>query len=132
MAKRTRAAVVESESDYDGLSEGSDASFAPQTTKKRGKQPRVVQNSKKRRVAQPAQSQDVREIALPCTLEGSIAVAHSISSHVITDPAPLGKALLAWYAGVHEVRGMPWRKPYDAALDRDQRAQRAYEVCIAI
>jgi A/G-specific adenine glycosylase len=37
-------------------------------------------------------------------------------------------SLLEWYAGVHEVRGMPWRKPFDPSLDADARAQRAYEV----
>jgi hypothetical protein len=37
-------------------------------------------------------------------------------------------SLLEWYSGVHEVRGMPWRKPFDPSLDADARAQRAYEV----
>jgi len=37
-------------------------------------------------------------------------------------------SLLEWYSGVHEARGMPWRKPFDPSLGADARAQRAYEV----
>jgi hypothetical protein len=37
-------------------------------------------------------------------------------------------SLLEWYSGVHEARGMPWRKPFDPSLGVDARAQRAYEV----
>ncbi|KAI0284597.1 DNA glycosylase [Russula aff. rugulosa BPL654] len=33
-------------------------------------------------------------------------------------------SLLEWYSGVHDVRGMPWRKPFDPSL-------RAYEVWIS-
>jgi A/G-specific adenine glycosylase len=54
---------------------------------------------------------------------------HAPSIHTISSPKPLRVSLLEWYAGVHELRGMPWRKPYDSSLNRDGRAQRAYEVC---
>jgi A/G-specific adenine glycosylase len=53
---------------------------------------------------------------------------HTSATHIISAPEPLRVALLEWYAGVHETRGMPWRKPYDSTLGRDGRAQRAYEV----
>jgi len=53
---------------------------------------------------------------------------HPISRHSIRSAAPICSALLDWYAGVRESRGMPWRKPYDPSLGRDGRAQRAYEV----
>ena len=53
---------------------------------------------------------------------------HTVSIHLINAPGPLRVALLKWYAGVHETRGMPWRKQYDPLLGRDGRAQRAYEV----
>jgi A/G-specific adenine glycosylase len=53
---------------------------------------------------------------------------HAASRHDIVSPASISMALLEWYAGVHESRGMPWRKPYDNSLDPDGRAQRAYEV----
>ena len=52
---------------------------------------------------------------------------HSASTHTIASPAPIQKALLDWYSGVHEYRGMPWRKKYDPTLGVDGRAQRAYE-----
>lgn len=53
---------------------------------------------------------------------------HKLSTHAISTPGPLRVALLEWYAGVHETRGMPWRKRYNPSLGRDGRAQRAYEV----
>jgi A/G-specific adenine glycosylase len=53
---------------------------------------------------------------------------HPLSRHSIQTAVPICSALLDWYAGVHESRGMPWRKPYDPSLGRDGRAQRAYEV----
>jgi A/G-specific adenine glycosylase len=53
---------------------------------------------------------------------------HPASRHLITSPGPICTALLDWYAGVHESRGMPWRKPFDNSLDPEIRGQRAYEV----
>jgi A/G-specific adenine glycosylase len=53
---------------------------------------------------------------------------HAVSVHLITSPIPVGASLLDWYAGVHESRGMPWRKPNDPLIGPDGRAQRAYEV----
>ena len=66
-------------------------------------------------------------------LELEVAVAnkphpHPSETHRIDDPRPIRVSLLEWYSEVHETRGMPWRKPYDASLGRDERAQRAYEV----
>lgn len=53
---------------------------------------------------------------------------HSRSQHLISSPDLMRPSLLEWYSGVHEVRGMPWRKPFDPSLDADARGQRAYEV----
>lgn len=53
---------------------------------------------------------------------------HPRSQHLISSPDPMRPTLLEWYSGVHEVRGMPWRRPFDPSLDADARAQRAYEV----
>lgn len=61
----------------------------------------------------------------------SLSRSHTITVHTITEVEPLREALLDWYAGVHETRGMPWRKPYDPSLNDDERAQRAYEVWIS-
>lgn len=55
---------------------------------------------------------------------------HGKSRHTITDAAAMHEPLLQWFSGVKDARRMPWRKVYDASLDRDQRAQRAYEVRI--
>ena len=59
---------------------------------------------------------------------GGHAVKHSASIHRIANPKPLQSALLDWYAGVHEKRGMPWRKPFVSTSDKKIRSQRAYEV----
>jgi A/G-specific adenine glycosylase len=53
---------------------------------------------------------------------------HPRSQHLISSPDLMRSSLLEWYSGVHEVRGMPWRKAFDPSLDADARAQRAYEV----
>lgn len=57
---------------------------------------------------------------------------HAISLHVLSLPEPPREALVAWYAGVHTVRGMPWRKPYKAFTDPEERSQRAYEVSMSV
>jgi A/G-specific adenine glycosylase len=56
------------------------------------------------------------------------ATPHSPSQHLISSPDLMRPSLLDWYSGVQDVRGMPWRKPFDPTLDSDARAQRAYEV----
>lgn len=53
---------------------------------------------------------------------------HTTSWHVVTDVDPIRESLLHWYGQVHEIREMPWRKTFDGSLDKDGRAQRAYEV----
>jgi A/G-specific adenine glycosylase len=55
---------------------------------------------------------------------------HSQSSHTIESSGPMRLALLEWYKTVHDIRGMPWRKPYDPNQGPDERARRAYEVMI--
>ena len=54
--------------------------------------------------------------------------AHSGALHRIADADTMREPLLSWYAAVHQLRGMPWRKPYDPSLGPQERAQRAYEV----
>ncbi|KAI0790408.1 DNA glycosylase [Abortiporus biennis] len=56
---------------------------------------------------------------------------HGVSTHILTQVKPLQKALLDWYSTVHETRGMPWRKPYNASQTPAERSQRAYEVWIS-
>ncbi|KAL5529757.1 hypothetical protein ACEPAG_5742 [Sanghuangporus baumii] len=59
------------------------------------------------------------------------SAAHPVSLHVVKYPIDVRRSLLSWYSGVHENRGMPWRKPYDHSLDAQGRSQRAYEVWIS-
>lgn len=61
-------------------------------------------------------------------LGAGVAAPHPASLHILGDPKPLRTALLNWYAVVHEKRGMPWRKRFDASLDAKGQSQRAYEV----
>ena len=56
------------------------------------------------------------------------ALPHGLSTHKVTQAIAIREALLAWYDTVHEVRGMPWRKPFDYSWGEEERAQRAYEV----
>ncbi|KLO10729.1 DNA glycosylase [Schizopora paradoxa] len=56
---------------------------------------------------------------------------HPLSRHTISNPKPLRQALLKWFDGVHDKRGMPWRKRYDGSLSRELQSQRAYEVWIS-
>ena len=53
---------------------------------------------------------------------------HSQSMHTISSSSNMRDALTKWFDGVRDVRGMPWRKPYDPYLGTAERAQRAYEV----
>jgi A/G-specific adenine glycosylase len=59
---------------------------------------------------------------------------HSHTRHVIDAGTAEGaaKALLEWYAGVHESRGMPWRKPFNPEWTNAERGQRAYEVYASV
>ncbi|KAI0084713.1 DNA glycosylase [Irpex rosettiformis] len=134
MAKRSNVTPdIDSDGDYYDSSKESDASFTLTTTKKRTRQTNAT-SGKKRRVSKLVNRSKDSSDSINEGNNGdldTVSAPHAMSSHVITDSAPLQEALLAWYAGVHEARGMPWRKPYDAALNRDQRAQRAYEVWIS-
>ncbi|KAG8925794.1 hypothetical protein FRC03_006248 [Tulasnella sp. 419] len=56
---------------------------------------------------------------------------HSISAHSSKRLVPLLNGVLKWYDRVKTVRGMPWRKDYDATLDEDAASQRAYEVLVS-
>jgi A/G-specific adenine glycosylase len=69
-----------------------------------------------------------RESSEGATTSETYATPHSPSLHLISSPDLMRPSLLDWYSGVHDARGMPWRKPFDPTLDSDARAQRAYEV----
>jgi A/G-specific adenine glycosylase len=121
MAKR-RVSSDDFSSDEDYASSG--AAPPPQKPRKATKTTRqpVKKKHKTGSVNQNRNSDEVAEEAV------SQSWVHASSIHTISAPKALRVALLEWYAGVHETRGMPWRKPYDSSLGLDARAQRAYEV----
>lgn len=61
----------------------------------------------------------------------SVDKQHSTSRHSVAPIVACRPKLLEWYNGVKAVRGMPWRKDYDASMSRDARTQRAYEVLVS-
>lgn len=129
MAKRKK------DPDYSSY-EDSASDFEPSASIKRP----VVSSRRKRRSTTAAAAtrksrsstgELLRAEASTSTSDTYATPPHSPSRHLISSPEPMRASLLGWYAGVHEVRGMPWRKPFDPSLDADARAQRAYEVRIA-
>ncbi|KZO95234.1 DNA glycosylase, partial [Calocera viscosa TUFC12733] len=56
---------------------------------------------------------------------------HPASYHSTARVAAHQKDLLNWFDTSKHVRGMPWRKEYDANLSDAERAQRAYEVWVS-
>lgn len=115
MVKR-RVLSEEISSDDDYCSAGSKSPI-PSSSKRPSKKP--TQPAKKRTKAAPdSDAEAVEDIVRP----------HSTGIHSVASPGPTREALLKWYSDVHETRGMPWRKAFDATLDGEGRGQRAYEV----
>lgn len=117
MRKRPRASDTDTDNDASEFLETSDGSYceAPKTRSKK-----IFKATSKR----------VRGVATP-PIAGSSASTHATHPtfwHVVVRIDPIRKSLLDWYWQIHEVRGMPWRKTFDPSLDKDGRAQRAYEV----
>lgn len=124
MAKRRRP--TPDESSYDEGS-ASDASFTPAP-----KRTRTRTSTTRRKPRTTAARTDPAAASYEAGADAELACSpHSLAQHTLADTAPLRAALLAWYGGVHGARGMPWRVPYDAALGREGRAQRAYEVWVS-
>ena len=110
-------------SDDHQVSEDDDGSVYEGSARKPAKKSRsAVKKGKTRRVGGDATSEPESD-----GYTGEVR-RHALSRHTITSVESICAALLDWYAGVHESRGMPWRKPYDPSLGRDERSQRAYEV----
>ncbi|TFK41618.1 hypothetical protein BDQ12DRAFT_710665 [Crucibulum laeve] len=127
MAKRRRVASAAddawseaeaSASEYHS-SGGSDLSFSAKPKKKHAR--------KKPKHISDGHSAMVHQEKLPMT----DLVQHPRSIHTINSGHSIRTALLQWYSTVHETRGMPWRKPYDASQGPEERAQRAYEVWVS-
>jgi A/G-specific adenine glycosylase len=114
-------AMTKRKKDIDYSSEDSASDFEPTVAK------RPVVSRRKRR-ATAAQKVPTDERAEASVLDTYATSPHPRSRHLIASPDLMRPSLLKWYSGAHEVRGMPWRKPFDPSLDADARAQRAYEV----
>lgn len=61
-------------------------------------------------------------------LGSSVHRPHALIYHSTSDIAAAQDALLDWFEGVRDARGMPWRKRYDAGASIEAKGQRAYEV----
>jgi len=118
MAKRKK------DPDYSSY-EDSASDFEPPAPTKR---PAVSSRRKRRSTAAAAAATRPSTDEASTSALDTYATPHSPSRHLISSPDPMRASLLEWYAGVHEARRMPWRKPFDPSLDADARAQRAYEV----
>ena len=126
-----RKRQIDSDDDYTD----DDASFEPKkrrTSAGKGRKPaKRLTKSKgagREHDASDAEVEYMADAQTPGSPETLQTRPHSVSLHVISRPEPLRQALSEWYEGVHESRGMPWRKPFDHSWDAGQRAQRAYEV----
>ncbi len=111
------------------ISHSSDSDFIEDVSRKVSS--RHGARKRKRRIQKDTDSEDEdhNDSKAPATSPSSAPLPrHPTSTHTIKDVEAVRIALLEWYAGVHEKRGMPWRKMYDASLSREGRAQRAYEV----
>ena len=119
MAKRK--APSKGDSDFEASS--SDLSdYAPSSSKSKAKR---SSNTSRKRAKRTSPSEEL------VVESGDVydLTSHGSSQHSISIRArPMQDALLAWFEGVHDARGMPWRKPFDASADPDARSQRAYEV----
>ena len=128
MAKRKKA--LDCSSYEDNASD-----FEPSASTKRPPPPAVSSRRKRRSTAATRKSRHFtadESLLHAEVLDDTYPTPHSSSRHSISSPRPMRASLLEWYAGVHKVRRMPWRKPFDPSLDADARAQWAYEVrCFA-
>ncbi|KZV72975.1 DNA glycosylase [Peniophora sp. CONT] len=121
-----RKAPSKDDSDFEAsASEQSD--YTPSSTKPKAK-PKGATGAGRKRAKRTDSDEGL-------TIEGEDTFdlpAHAATRHYVgARSVPMQGALLAWFEGVHDARGMPWRKPFDASADADARSQRAYEVWVS-
>ena len=122
MPKRRR--VVDSESD---------AFSDPESDFSIHEVPKSKRTSKARKTTHQTRQIAPKEFTNQAMPSGSATTpSHTSSIHIVatSDVGEIRESLLEWYDKVHDVRGMPWRKRYNPSLGREDRAQRAYEVCM--
>lgn len=103
----------------------SEGEYVPQNSTGRRSKPNIARKSSKRLATNAG---DTDPLGPEDTPSSSKARPHSRTLHTISSSNDIRHALTAWYDGVRDTRGMPWRKQYDASLGLEERAQRAYEV----
>jgi len=130
--RKTKNSEVESGVDDDfspqeATSDDSEYEDAPKTTKRR----RTAANSS-RTSAKKSGGKARQDLLLVEDGPDSecIEVQHMSSFHAVESSHEILVALLHWFRGVSNNRGMPWRKTYDPLLTAPQRSQRAYEVIL--
>jgi A/G-specific adenine glycosylase len=126
MVKRRR---INSDSGEDNNSDGSTYSepAAPERKRAAGRASKSSTSRIKHKTVRKA-------LATATTLtEGSKPLTpHPASRHALVSPEDIQVALLRWFSGVRDSRGMPWRKKYNPNLTLEERSQRAYEVLLAL
>ncbi|KAF8448666.1 DNA glycosylase [Boletus edulis BED1] len=127
--KRTR---TNTDTDISEFLEVSDGSYceAPKPQSKKTRQARKVTSKRARPSATAMGTITIAQEGVEPSMSNPKAT-HPTSWHVVTGVEPIREALLHWYGQIREVRGMPWRKPFDGSLDAEGRAQRAYEVWVS-
>ncbi|KAJ7487767.1 DNA glycosylase [Mycena latifolia] len=126
MGKRKLSSSTADESETN-LSDSDDQSYVSSGPKTRRKNTSIRQPVKKRtkRASDVVNDESGSTQPIPSSHAKSIHAIHALNV------APIRSSLLQWYSTVHSSRNMPWRKQYDPTLDREARAQRAYEVWIS-
>ncbi|KAL1413596.1 hypothetical protein Q8F55_001371 [Vanrija albida] len=89
----------------------------------------VARGAKRKRA--PAKGKAKAEVVDIEDLGASVHRPHGRAYHSTSDAAGAQDALLDWFEGVREARGMPWRKRYDPALSIEEKGQRAYEIWVS-
>jgi A/G-specific adenine glycosylase len=123
MPKR-RASEDEDGSEYSAASAGSDNDTYVADKRTLKKQRKTATGGTAARRAPTAKA------SASAASSSTQALVHASTTHVLSDEDAEGaaNALLDWFAGVYDARGMPWRKRFDPSWTAEQRGQRAYEV----
>jgi hypothetical protein len=123
MPKR-RASEDEDDSEYSAASAGSDNDTYVADKRTSKKQRKTATGGTAARRAPTAKASE------SAASSSTQALVHASTTHVLSDEDAEGaaSALLDWFAGVYDARGMPWRKRFDPTWTAEQRGQRAYEV----
>ncbi|KAJ8488849.1 hypothetical protein ONZ51_g3283 [Trametes cubensis] len=122
MSRKRKTKISDDDSDYEDASPVQKKPRKPATHKKQ-----QVGTKGRKRADKPDASAYVNEEDVESN-DVVNASSHTMQSHVLCSPDASRQALLRWYDGVHAVRGMPWRKPYQHSWTTEEKAQRAYEV----